>query len=151
MRVREYIKGRMWDPPQRPRLPPFCSLPSLVLHLSSFSFYPHNCATLAQPATSPIDTHSVTLEKILFRIKNWPLKSSHLTSSHLSPPICNMSGLALPKASNAGPSGSNSKSEERQMLDGEGSVATRPPQKAVASVPEITAVDGLVPTLQWVL
>ncbi|KIR51816.1 TATA-box-binding protein [Cryptococcus gattii Ru294] len=59
-----------------------------------------------------------------------------------------MSGLALPKASNAGPSGFNSKPEERQMLDGEGSVATRPPQKAVASVPEITAVDGLVPTLQ---
>lgn len=62
-----------------------------------------------------------------------------------------MSGLALPKASNAGPSSSSSKPEGIRTLDGEGSLATRPPQKAVASVPEITAVDGLVPTLQWVL
>ncbi|WVQ83435.1 TATA-box-binding protein [Cryptococcus sp. DSM 104549] len=61
-----------------------------------------------------------------------------------------MSGLALPKApvtAKAGPSGSN-KTDEHQTLEGEGEVATRAPQKAVANVPEITAVEGLVPTLQ---
>ncbi|ODN77059.1 TATA-box-binding protein [Cryptococcus amylolentus CBS 6039] len=59
-----------------------------------------------------------------------------------------MSGLALPKGSQAGPSSSNNAPNGRQTLEGAGDVATRQPQKAVASVPEITAVDGLVPTLQ---
>lgn len=62
-----------------------------------------------------------------------------------------MSGLALPTAaasssSKAGPS--NSRAED--TLEGEGEVLKRPAQKVVASVPEITAVQGLVPTLQWV-
>ncbi|ODN87131.1 TATA-box-binding protein [Cryptococcus wingfieldii CBS 7118] len=59
-----------------------------------------------------------------------------------------MSGLALPKGPQAGPSNSNNAPDGRQTLAGAGDVATRQPQKAVASVPEITAVDGLVPTLQ---
>ncbi|KAK8861218.1 TATA-box-binding protein [Kwoniella newhampshirensis] len=56
-----------------------------------------------------------------------------------------MSGLALP--SKAGPSNAQPPREE-DTLAGEGEVLKRPAQKVVASVPEITAVQGLVPTLQ---
>ncbi|WWD16887.1 TATA-box-binding protein [Kwoniella shandongensis] len=66
-----------------------------------------------------------------------------------------MSGLALPTAaaaagssSKAGPSNSNTNGREEDTLDGEGEVLKRPAAKVVASVPEITAVQGLVPTLQ---
>ncbi|WVN87212.1 TATA-box-binding protein [Cryptococcus depauperatus CBS 7841] len=59
-----------------------------------------------------------------------------------------MSGLALPKAPKGGPSTPSNMADERLTLEGEGEMTTRAPQKVVASVPEITAVDGLVPTLQ---
>lgn len=81
-----------------------------------------------------------------------------------------MSGLAIPKAaakkpvqssnSVAGPSksgsanggkpgsgpGSNNGDEDKEMED---ELRNRP-MKAVVGVPEITNVEGLVPTLQWV-
>ncbi|WVQ94680.1 TATA-box-binding protein [Kwoniella sp. CBS 9459] len=67
-----------------------------------------------------------------------------------------MSGLALPTASGsgsntnaaAGPSSSSTVLRDDEKLDGEGEVLKRPPQKVTSSVPEITAVQGLVPTLQ---
>ncbi|WVF66936.1 TATA-box-binding protein [Kwoniella sp. CBS 6097] len=67
-----------------------------------------------------------------------------------------MSGLALPSASGsgsnvnanaaAGPTSSALRDDEK--LDGEGEILKRAPQKVTSSVPEITAVQGLVPTLQ---
>ncbi|OCF34103.1 hypothetical protein I316_04050 [Kwoniella heveanensis BCC8398] len=67
-----------------------------------------------------------------------------------------MSGLAIPSGSGsgsnsnaaAGPSSSGSALRDDEKLDGEGEVLKRAPQKVTSSVPEITAVQGLVPTLQ---
>ncbi|WVQ62939.1 TATA-box-binding protein [Kwoniella sp. B9012] len=62
-----------------------------------------------------------------------------------------MSGLALPTASSSSSSAINKASEplrDDERLDGEGEVLNRVPNKAISSVPEITSVQGLVPTLQ---
>lgn len=89
-----------------------------------------------------------------------------------------MSGLALPKPSfSAGPSGSGSGSINPSSLsnnnnnhgsngsvnrkgkdkddgsdheDTDMAMRVKAPQKALVNVPEITVVEGLVPTLQWV-
>ncbi|WRT65323.1 TATA-box-binding protein [Kwoniella shivajii] len=70
-----------------------------------------------------------------------------------------MSGLALPtstaSSSKAGPSTTNTTTNgtseilrDDERLEGEGDIMKRPPNKVISSVPEITAVQGLVPTLQ---
>nr|XP_019050024.1 TATA-box-binding protein [Kwoniella bestiolae CBS 10118]OCF28954.1 TATA-box-binding protein [Kwoniella bestiolae CBS 10118] len=62
-----------------------------------------------------------------------------------------MSGLALPSSSSskAGPSNGNGEVlRDDERLEGEGEVLSRVPNKAISSVPEITSVQGLVPTLQ---
>ncbi|WVR04163.1 TATA-box-binding protein [Kwoniella sp. DSM 27419] len=68
-----------------------------------------------------------------------------------------MSGLAIPTSSianaKAGPSTSPSGGNARPLgederLEGEGDPLKRPMNKVTSSVPEITAVQGLVPTLQ---
>lgn len=65
-----------------------------------------------------------------------------------------MSGLALPTAPRyinplAGPS--KGKQRDLEENDEEADKPSRPPQRVTVGVPEITAVQGLVPTLQWVL
>ncbi|WWC60016.1 TATA-box-binding protein [Kwoniella dejecticola CBS 10117] len=69
-----------------------------------------------------------------------------------------MSGLALPTASSSASipkAGSSSQANgngqilrDDERLEGEGEVLKRAPAKAISSVPEITSVQGLVPTLQ---
>ena len=67
-----------------------------------------------------------------------------------------MSVFALPNAprssystsSSAGPSKGKGRDEEER--DSELDRPSKPPQRVNVGVPEITAVQGLVPTLQWV-
>ena len=53
-----------------------------------------------------------------------------------------MSGLALPSAGSSSSAAGNGKAKASSSANGE------PSKEAVQSVPEITAVQGLVPTLQ---
>ncbi|WWC87472.1 TATA-box-binding protein [Kwoniella dendrophila CBS 6074] len=74
-----------------------------------------------------------------------------------------MSGLALPTAPSSSSAASTStiipktsssqqngteQLRDDERLDGEGETLKRAPNKAISSVPEITSVQGLVPTLQ---
>jgi len=58
-----------------------------------------------------------------------------------------MSGLAVPTGSNAAASSSKD-NEEANKESGSYGKTSAPPIRAPASVPEITAVQGLVPVLQ---